>query len=99
MLDFFEHGEREVVETVCLVIFPLISLMEDQVSSLNEKGVKAIVLGPESSDREIKDAFEGKYNLVFIKSVCFQVGFEQLPGLKKTKVVMYSITSKFNSNF
>ena len=49
MLDFFEHGEREVVETLCLVIFPLISLMKDQVSSLNEKGVKAIVLGPESS--------------------------------------------------
>ena len=63
MLDFFEHGEREAVETVCLVIFPLISLMEDQVFSLNEKGVKAIVLGPESSDTEIKDAFEGKYNL------------------------------------
>jgi len=50
--------------------------MEDQVSSLNEKGVKAIVLGPESSDTEIKDAFEGKYNLVFIKSVRFQVGFK-----------------------
>ena len=76
MLDFFEHGEREVVETVCLVIFSLISLMEDQVSSLNEKGVKAIVLGPENSDTEIKDAFEGKYNLVFIKSVRFQVGFQ-----------------------
>ena len=26
-------------------IFPLISFMEDQVSSLNEKGVKAIVFG------------------------------------------------------
>jgi len=76
VLDFFEHGEREVVETVCLVIFPLISLMEDQVSSLNKKGVKAIVLGPESSDTEIKDASEGKYNLVFIKSLHFQVGFE-----------------------
>jgi len=50
--------------------------MEDQVSSLNEKGVKAIVLGPESSDAEIKDAFEGKYNLEFIKSLRFQVGFE-----------------------
>jgi len=50
VLEFFEHGEREVVETVCLVIFPSISFMEDQVSSLNEKGVKAIVLGPESSD-------------------------------------------------
>ena len=50
--------------------------MKDQVSSLNEKGVKAVVLAPESSDREIKDAFEGKYNLVFTKSVGFQVGFE-----------------------
>jgi len=50
--------------------------MKDQVSSLNEKGVKAVVLAPESSDREIKDAFEGKYNLVFTKSVGFQLGFE-----------------------
>jgi len=66
----------KVVETVCLVIFPLISFMEDQVCSLNKKGVKAIVLGPESSDTEIKDAFEGKYNLVLIKSLRFQVGFE-----------------------
>ena len=46
------------------------------MSSLNEKGVKAIVLGPESSQTEIKDAFEGKYNLLFIKSLPFQVGFE-----------------------
>jgi len=68
VLDFFEHGEREVVETVCLVIFPLIIFMEDQVSSLNEKGDKTIVLGPGSSDTEIKD--------VFIKSLRFQVGFE-----------------------
>jgi len=76
VLDFFEHGEREVVETVCLVIFLLISFMEDQVSSLNEKGVKARVLGPENSDTEIKDVFQGKYNLVFIKSLRFQMGFE-----------------------
>ena len=34
------------------------------------KGVKAVVLGQESSDTEIKDAFEGKY-----KSVClYKVG-------------------------
>ena len=40
------------------------------MSSLSEKGVKAIDLGPESSDTEIKDAFEGKY-----KSVClYKVG-------------------------
>ena len=40
-------------------------------------GVKAVVLGPERSDTEIKDAFEGKYKvLVFAKSVRCQVGFE-----------------------
>ena len=62
-LDVFQHGEREVVETVCLVIFPLISFKKDRVSSLNEKGVKAVVLGPESSDTEIKDAFEGNVKM------------------------------------
>ena len=46
--------------------------MKNQVSSLNEKGVKAVVLGPESSDTETKDVFE----LVFTKSARFQVGFE-----------------------
>ena len=77
MLDFFRQDEREVVETVCLVIFPLISLKKDQVFSVNEKGVKAVVLGPQSSDPEIKDAFESKYKvLVFTKSVCCQLGFE-----------------------
>ena len=50
MSDLFEHGEREVVEKVFIVCFPLISLMKNQVSSLNEKGVKAVALGPESSD-------------------------------------------------
>ena len=75
MVDFFEHSEREVVETVCLVSYPLISLMRDQVSSFNERGIKAGDLGPESSDTETEDAFEGKYNLVFTKSVRFQVGF------------------------
>ena len=68
---------REVVETFCLVIFPLISLKKDQVSSLDEKGVKAVVLRPESSDTAIKDTFESKYQVrVFTTSVRCQVGFE-----------------------
>ena len=47
------------------------------MSSLSEKGVKAADLGPESSDTEIKDAFEGKYKVgVFTKSVRCQVSFE-----------------------
>ena len=62
-MDVFENDKREVFETVCLVILPLISWMKYQVSGLSEKGVKAVVLGPESSDTQSKDAFEGKYNL------------------------------------
>ena len=76
MVDIFQNGEREVVETVCHVIFPMISLMKDQVFSLGEKGLKAVVLGPGSSDTETKDPSEDKYNLAFTKSVRFQVGFE-----------------------
>ena len=77
--------KREVIDTVCLLIFPLISLKKDQVSSLNEKGVKAAVLGPGSSDTEIKDAFGGKYKVrVFPKSVRCQVGFEYKVSRSRT---------------
>ena len=65
VLDFYKHGERDLVDTVCLVIFPLVSLMKDQVSILREKGVKAVVLRPETSVTENEEASEGKYNLVF----------------------------------
>ena len=55
VLDFYKHGKRDLVDTVCLVIFPLVSLMKDQVLILREKGVKAIVLGPETSETENKE--------------------------------------------
>ena len=28
-IDFLKHGERDDIQTVCLVIFPLVSLMND----------------------------------------------------------------------
>ena len=70
VLDLFEHGEREVVEKVFLVCFPLISLMKTQLCSLNKKQVKAVVLGRESSDTETKDVFEGKYTTLCLQSRC-----------------------------
>ena len=57
--------ERDDIQTVCLVIFPLVSLMNDQVSSLREKGIKAVDVGSDSSENENKEASEGKCNLVF----------------------------------
>ena len=56
--------ERDDIQTVCLVIFPLVSLMNDQVSSLHEKGIKAVV-GSDSSENENKEVSQGKCNLVF----------------------------------
>ena len=64
-IDFFKHGKIDDIQTVCLVIFPLVSLMNDQVSSLREKGIKVVVVDPDSSETENKEASEGKYNLVF----------------------------------
>ena len=51
--------ERDDIQTVCLVIFPLVSLMNDQVSSLREKGIKAVVVGSDSSENQNK-ALTGK---------------------------------------
>lgn len=61
VLDFFKHGEREVDEIVCLIIFTLVSLMNNEVLSLREKGVKAVVLSQETSKIEVKDTSAGKY--------------------------------------
>ena len=51
--DFFEHGEnRSFWDSLsCYFFFDFLDERPD------EKGVKAVVLGPESSDTEIKDAF------------------------------------------
>ena len=73
VFDLFEHGEREVVEKVFLVCFPLISLTKNQVSSLNEKGVKAAVLGPGQKvlKRKLKmPVFLGKYTTLCLQSRC-----------------------------
>ena len=38
------------------------------MTSLNEEGVKAAVLGPGISDKDIKEAFEGKYKASALSS-------------------------------
>jgi len=62
--------------------------MKDQVSNLNDKGVKTVVLGPESSEMEIKDASEGKYNLMFTgPEALFGGHHSTLVALKKIEAV------------
>eukprot|EP00798_Chlamydomonas_sp_ICE-L_P031836 gene31836-7042_t len=51
----------------CIVISPLISLMEDQVSALTARGIKACFLGSAQSKANVRsDAFAGKYQLVYM---------------------------------
>src|SRR5699024_11640946 len=40
-------------EGVCLVVSPLISLMQDQVESLRQKGIKSMMLGGKMSFKEL----------------------------------------------
>ena len=47
---------------VCIVVSPLIALMEDQVASLKKKGIKAIALTSKYSNDEVIQAFD---NLMF----------------------------------
>lgn len=66
VIDYVEHGDQhDDIKTVCLVIAPLISLMRDQVSILRRKSVKAVMIGPESTEEENKAAKDGKYNIIF----------------------------------
>ena len=67
-IDSFKHGKRDDIETACVVIFPLVLLVNDQVSSLRVKGIKVVVVSLDSSETESKEASEGKYNLVFTGS-------------------------------
>lgn len=50
-----------------IVISPLISLMQDQVHGLNQKGISACFLGSAQDDAEVwSAAFEKKYNFVYV---------------------------------
>ena len=42
--DYLKHGEQEKIESICLVVVPLLSLMRDQVAALKRKGIAAVCL-------------------------------------------------------
>jgi len=66
---------------VCLVISPLISLMEDQVLNLNSRGIKAIALNSKFSQEETITAFDnlqfGGYKFLYISPEKLQTSFIQ----------------------
>ncbi|KAG2446096.1 hypothetical protein HXX76_000696 [Chlamydomonas incerta] len=56
-----------VLDRVCIVVSPLIALMEDQVAALNARGVTAAFLGSAQSSRQVKDdAWAGAYQFVYM---------------------------------
>ena len=59
-----------LLEGVCLVISPLIALMQDQVNSLVKRGIKATYIKPNSSVDEIVSLFDAikfnNYKLLYI---------------------------------
>jgi ATP-dependent DNA helicase RecQ len=68
-------------EGVCIVISPLIALMQDQVDSLNEKGIKAIALVSGTDQDELIAQFDnirfGNYKFLYLSPERLQSTFIQ----------------------
>ena len=65
IFDFLEHGEQEVLSSVCLVVVPLVALMKDQETSLLSRGISAASVGADCSSEQLKEITDAKYSLVF----------------------------------
>ena len=66
---------------ICIVISPLIALMEDQVKNLTEKGIKALTLPSGASQDDLIILFDnlkfGKYKFLYISPERLQSSFIQ----------------------
>ena len=83
-----------LLEGVCVVISPLIALIQDQVSSLKEKGIKAIALTSQLSQEEIIIAFDnlqfGNYKFLYLSPEKLQSSFIQ-EKIKQLNVSLIAI--------
>ena len=70
-----------IKEGVCIVISPLIALMNDQVKALKEKGIKAIAITSAMRQDEIIDSFDnlryGNYKFLYLSPEKLQSPFIQ----------------------
>jgi ATP-dependent DNA helicase RecQ len=68
-------------EGVCIVVSPLIALMQDQVDSLNEKGIKALALTSGTDQDELIAIFDnirfGNYKFLYLSPERLQSSFIQ----------------------
>ena len=61
----FDRLFGEDCNAIVLVIVPLISLMENQVSNLNSRGIRASYLGDDCSEEQLEDILNLKEKIVF----------------------------------
>lgn len=55
-----------ICDTICIVVSPLIALMQDQVQRLLKRGVKATYLGSHQTYDVEERVFAGDYSIVFV---------------------------------
>ncbi|WMJ74452.1 DNA helicase RecQ [Cytophagaceae bacterium ABcell3] len=83
-----------VMDGICVVISPLISLMKDQTEQLNNCGVKSAFINSSMSYQEVRDAKEacisGTLKLLYVSpEKIFSDGF--IDFLKKLKINLFAI--------
>ena len=61
----FDRLFDEACNTIVFVIVPLISLMKDQVSNLNSRGIRASYVGDDCSEEQVEDILNLKQKIVF----------------------------------
>ena len=69
---------------ICVVISPLIALMQDQVKDLLDKNISAVNLGgqitPDAEETILNDAKKGKYQFIYCSpEKLAQTNFQSLP--------------------
>jgi ATP-dependent DNA helicase RecQ len=71
-----------------IVISPLISLMEDQVRALRDRGIRACMLGSAQADpRVAEDAWRGAYDIVYMTPELAVASCERLSSLHASRGV------------
>ena len=77
-----------VKEGICVVVSPLIALMQDQVESLNNKGIKAATINSGASQDDLITLFDnirfGNYKFLYISPERLQSSFIQEKILQLT---------------
>ena len=61
----FDHLFGEACNDIVFVIVPLISLMKDQVSNLNSRGIRASYVGDDCSEEQLEGILNLKEKIVF----------------------------------